>query len=58
MSDPICSIEGCDERSKYLLPPEGDLCRTHAEERHPDTIGYFDWVMACNQDALDDEERQ
>ena len=42
MSDePTCSVDGCADRSRYLLAPEGDLCPEHAAERHPDTVAYL-----------------
>ena len=41
---PACDIDGCDERSDYLLPPEGNLCETHAADRHPDTVA---WIKAA-----------
>ena len=52
---PCCSIDGCDESSDFLLPPEGDLCLEHAKQRHPDTVAYLNWAHACNQDAVDEE---
>jgi len=41
ISPPPCSVDGCDTRSAYLLPPEGDLCERHAAEKHPDTVAYL-----------------
>lgn len=38
---PTCTIDGCSDRSRYLLAPEGDLCREHATQRHPDTVAYL-----------------
>jgi len=32
---PRCEVAGCSCRSRYLLPPEGNLCEFHAQERHP-----------------------
>jgi hypothetical protein len=32
---PPCEVGACSCRSRYLLPPEGNLCEFHAQERHP-----------------------
>lgn len=44
MSDYTCDVTGCDAESQYLLAPEGNLCETHASERHPDTVA---WINAA-----------
>lgn len=38
---PTCDIDGCDERSDYLLAPEGNLCETHATKRHSTTVAWL-----------------
>jgi len=39
-----CDVEGCEERSRYLLTC-GDRCPEHAREEQPDTVEYINWAM-------------
>lgn len=50
---PACDIDECDERSDYLLAPEGNLCEAHATERHSSTVA---WLKATLGDVPPDPD--